>query len=60
MKKLLINALKNKFKMTKEDATALSKTVEGIFNGKKKSKICQLINIQEPYFMNYKEKDYSN
>jgi hypothetical protein len=35
MKKLLVNALKNKFKMTKEDATALTKTVEGIFKGKK-------------------------
>jgi len=34
MKRLLAKALKNKFRMTKEDAIALTKTVENIFNGK--------------------------
>ena len=34
MKRLLVKALKNKFDMAKEDAIALAKTVEGIFNGK--------------------------
>ena len=34
MKRLLVKALTNKFKMTKEDAIALTKTVETIFNGK--------------------------
>ena len=33
MKQLLIKALKNRFEMTKEDAVALAKTVEKIFNG---------------------------
>lgn len=33
MKQLLIKALKNRFEMTKEDAVALVKTVEEIFNG---------------------------
>ncbi len=33
MKRLLVKALKNKFDMAKEDAIALAKTVEGIFNG---------------------------
>lgn len=33
MKRLLAKALKNKFDMAKEDAIALAKTVEGIFNG---------------------------
>lgn len=35
MKKLLVKALKNRFSMEKEDAIALAKTVEGIFNGEK-------------------------
>lgn len=35
MKKLLAQALKNKFEMAKEDAIALAKTVEGIFDGNK-------------------------
>ena len=34
MKRLLVKALKNKYNMTKEDATALAKTVESIFNSK--------------------------
>jgi hypothetical protein len=34
MKRLLAKALKNKFDMAKEDAIALAKTVEGIFEGK--------------------------
>ena len=34
MKRLLVKALKNKFDMAKEDAIALAKTVEGIFNGR--------------------------
>jgi len=34
MKRLLAKALKNKFDMAKEDAIALAKTVEGIFNGR--------------------------
>jgi transcription initiation factor IIE alpha subunit len=34
MKRLLTQALKNRFKMTKEDAIALTKTVEDIFHGK--------------------------
>jgi hypothetical protein len=34
MKRLLVKALKNKFDMAKEDALALAKTVEGIFDGK--------------------------
>lgn len=34
MKRLFVKALTNKFKMTKEDAVALTKTVETIFNGK--------------------------
>ncbi|KYK34831.1 MAG: hypothetical protein AYK22_04560 [Thermoplasmatales archaeon SG8-52-3] len=34
MKQLLIKALKNRFDMSKEDAVALAKTVEGIFKGK--------------------------
>jgi len=34
MKQLLIKALKNSFKMSKEDAIALAKTVEEIFKGK--------------------------
>jgi len=33
MKRLLMKALKNKFEMAKEDAVALAKTVEGLFNG---------------------------
>lgn len=33
MKILLVKALKNKFNMAKEDAIALAKTVESIFNG---------------------------
>ena len=33
MKRLLVKALKNRFGMEKEDAIALAKTVEGIFNG---------------------------
>ena len=33
MKRLLSKALKNRFNMTKEDANALTKTVEEIFNG---------------------------
>jgi len=33
MKRLLAKALKNKFDMAKEDAIALAKTVEGIFEG---------------------------
>jgi NRPS condensation-like uncharacterized protein len=32
MKRLLVKALKNKYNMTKEDAIALAKTVENIFN----------------------------
>ena len=35
MKKILVKALKNKFGMQKEDAVALAKTVEEIFDGKK-------------------------
>jgi hypothetical protein len=35
MKILLMKALKNKFNMEKEDAIVLTKTVEGIFKGKK-------------------------
>jgi len=35
MKHLLVKALKNRFKMEKEDAKALAKTVEKIFEGKK-------------------------
>ena len=34
MKQLLMKALKNSFKMSKEDAVALTKTVEEIFKGK--------------------------
>jgi len=33
MKRLLMKALKNKFAMAKEDAIALAKTVEELFNG---------------------------
>ena len=33
MKRLLVQALKNRFRMKKEDAIALAKTVEGIFHG---------------------------
>jgi len=33
MKRLLIQALKNRFEMAKEDAIALAKTIEEIFNG---------------------------
>jgi len=33
MKRLLMKALKNKFEMAKEDAIALAKTVEGLFDG---------------------------
>lgn len=33
MKRLLVKALKNRFDMVKEDAIALAKTVEGIFDG---------------------------
>jgi len=33
MKRLLVQALKNKFEMAKEDAIALAKTVEDIFDG---------------------------
>ncbi|RLF53191.1 MAG: hypothetical protein DRN24_01705 [Thermoplasmata archaeon] len=33
MKRLLVKALKNRFEMAKEDAIALAKTVEEIFNG---------------------------
>lgn len=33
MKKLLMKALKNRFNMEKDDAIALAKTVEKIFNG---------------------------
>lgn len=32
MKRLLMQALKNRFEMAKEDAIALAKTVEGYFN----------------------------
>jgi len=35
MKQLLVKALKNKFNMAKEDAVALAKTVEEIFDGEK-------------------------
>ena len=35
MKKLLMKALKNTFNMAKEDAVALTKTVEEIFDGRK-------------------------
>jgi hypothetical protein len=35
MKQLLAKALKNRFDMAKEDAIALSKTVEEIFHGQK-------------------------
>ena len=35
MKRLLVKALENRFKMQKEDAKALAKTVENIFKGKK-------------------------
>ncbi len=35
MKKLLEDALKNSFKMKKDDAKALVKTINGIFNGRK-------------------------
>ena len=35
MMRLLAKALKNKFNMTNEDANALTKTIEGIFNGRK-------------------------
>lgn len=35
MKKLLESALKNSFKMNKEDAKALVKTINNIFNGRK-------------------------
>ena len=34
MKRLLVKALKNKFDMAKDDALALAKTVEEIFDGK--------------------------
>lgn len=34
MKRLLVMALKNSFEMAKDDAKALAKTVEEIFNGK--------------------------
>jgi len=34
MKRLLVKALKNKFDMAKDDAIALAKTVEEIFDGK--------------------------
>jgi hypothetical protein len=34
MKQLLVKALKNRFKMDKEDAIGLAKTVETIFKGK--------------------------
>jgi len=34
MKRLLAKALKNRFEMAKEDAIALAKTVEAIFDGK--------------------------
>ena len=33
MKRLLVKALKNRFEMAREDAVALAKTVEEIFNG---------------------------
>ena len=33
MKQLLMKALKNRFEMAKEDAVALAKTVENIFDG---------------------------
>ena len=33
MKQLLVKALKNRFEMAKEDAIALAKTVENIFEG---------------------------
>ena len=33
MKRLLVQALKNRFNMTKEDAIELTKTIEKIFNG---------------------------
>ena len=33
MKRLLVKALENSFEMTKEDAKAIAKTVEEIFNG---------------------------
>jgi NRPS condensation-like uncharacterized protein len=35
MKKLLLIALKKRYNMTHEDAKALTKTVEGIFKGRK-------------------------
>ena len=34
MKRLLVKALENKFKMKKDDAKELAKTVENIFDGK--------------------------
>lgn len=34
MKQLFVKALKNRFRMEKEDAIGLAKTVETIFNGK--------------------------
>ena len=33
MKRLLVQALKNRFEMAKEDAVALAKTVEQVFDG---------------------------
>jgi transcription initiation factor IIE alpha subunit len=33
MKRLFVKALKNKFDMDRDDAIALAKTVEGVFNG---------------------------
>jgi len=35
MKKLLLMALKKRYNMTNEDAKALTKTIEGIFKGRK-------------------------
>lgn len=34
MKRVLVNALKNKFSMMREDAKELAKIIENIFNGK--------------------------
>ena len=34
MKQLLVKALKNRFEMAREDAVALAKTVENIFDGR--------------------------
>jgi len=57
MKLLLMKALKNRFEMDKDDAKALARTVENIFNGKKEIEDMPMDKYERALFYELQKKE---